>query len=1016
MKKFNLTEIALKYKSLVYYFILVIFVMGSISYTKLGRMEDPDFVIRQMVVSVAWPGATARQVEEQVTDKIEKKLQDTPGLDYLSSYARPGSSVIYVTLREDVKSDAVRATWLEVRNLVNDMKGELPEGVVGPFFNDRFDDVYGSIYAITADGFSYEEMREKAEKIRRILLDIDNVKKVELVGEQTEKIYIEVENSKLASLGIQPNQIANIIKTQNAVTPSGMIETDSDNVYLRISGMFDDLEAIRNLPIRANDRTFRLGDIAKVERKYVEPSEPKMFFNGQEAIGIAVSMENGGNILTLGEDLNKTIAKVKEDLPLGLEIHQVSDQPQVVKESIDDFINTLREAIIIVLFVSFLSLGVRTGFVVALCIPLVISGVFLAMEMVGIDLHKVSLGALIISLGLLVDDAIIAVEMMAVKLEEGYDRFKAACYAYTATALPMLTGTLITCAGFIPVGFSKGMAAEFTSALFPVIAIALIISWIVSVMVAPLLGYKLIKVKKQNEKKQDVYQSKFYQLFRRVLTWCLMHKKIVIGSTIVCFGISLFMMKFIKQEFFPPSIRPEIIVELTLPEGSSMTATESEARKFADFLDKEQDMLKNYSYYVGEGAPRFILTTEPVLPASNYAQFIVVAKDIDTRIELTKKIHEQFVNNSPNVRGNVKLIQTGPPAAYPVMLRISGYEPEKVREIADKVAAKMAQNQNLDQINFDWNEKSKVMHLDLDQDKLRNLGIDGHNLALTLQTELSGASIAEYYDGDRTVDIVFRLNAEVRKDLSQIKNLPIYIGNGSYVPLEQIAKISYEAEEGLIWRRDLKPTITVRANIHEGTANDATKKVLADIKDINDNLEMGYSIKPAGALENSNKSMKFMMVPIPVMIIIIITLLMFQLQRMSLMFLTLLTAPMGIIGVTFGMLLFDQSMGFVAQLGVLALSGMIIRNSVILIDQIQKHIESGEVVWDAIIDSAILRFRPIMLTAAAAILGMVPLMQSNFWGPMAVAIASGLVVATVLTLLVLPTMYAAWFKVKRPEK
>lgn len=1015
MKKFNLTEISLKYKSLVYYFILVIFVMGTLSYTKLGRMEDPDFVIRQMIVSVAWPGASARQIEEQVTDKIEKKLQDTPGLDYLSSYARPGSSVIYVTLREDIDVDAVRPTWKEVRNLVDDMKAELPEGVIGPFFNDRFDDVYGSIYAVTADGYSYEEMREKAEKIRRILLDVDNVKKVELIGEQTEKIYIEVETSKLASLGIQANQIANVIKTQNAVTPAGMIETSSDDVYLRISGMFDDLEAIRNLPIRADGRTFRLGDIAVVTRKYAEPSEPKMFFNGQAAIGIAVSMENGGNILTLGTDLDQTIDKVKEELPLGLEIHQVSDQPQVVKESIGDFIHTLGEAIIIVLFVSFLSLGVRTGAVVALCIPLVIAGVFWAMEIAGIDLHKVSLGALIISLGLLVDDAIIAVEMMAVKLEEGYDRFKAACYAYTATALPMLTGTLITCAGFIPVGFSKGMAAEFTKDLFPVIAIALMVSWLVSVMVAPLLGYQLIKAKVYDGKKKDVYQSQFYLFFRRTLTWCLSHKTMVIGSTIACFVVSLLMMTLIKQEFFPPSIRPEIIVELTLPEGSSMAATENEAKRFAAFLDEEKDKLENYSYYVGEGAPRFVLTTEPVLPAGNYAQFIVVAKDVASRLEVTKRIHRQFAENFPEVRGNVKLIQTGPPATYPVMLRVSGDDPEKVKAIANEVADKMSQQPNLYQINLDWNEKNKVMHLDLDQEKLRNLGIDGHTLALTLQTQLSGAPIAEYYERDRTVDIVFRINAAMRKDLSKIKDMPIDIGNGNYVPLEQIAKISYDAEEGLIWRRDLKPAITVRANILEGTANDATRQAFEATKELQDNMEMGYAIKVAGALENSDKAMEFMLVPIPVMIIIIITLLMFQLQRMSLMFLTLLTAPMGIIGVTFGMLLFNQSMGFVAQLGVLALSGMIIRNSVILIDQIQKHIEAGEAAWDAIINSAILRFRPIMLTAAAAILGMVPLMGSSFWGPMAVAIASGLVVATFLTLLVLPTMYAAWFKVRKPE-
>lgn len=985
--------------------------MGIFSYTKLGRLEDPDFTIRQMVVSVAWPGATALQIEEQVTDKIEKKLQDTPGLDYLKSYSRPGSSVIYVTLRDDIDKNTVRPTWTEVRNLVADLAKDLPDGVVGPFFNDRFDDVYGSIYALTADGFSYEEMRQEAEKIRRMILDIDNVKKVELLGEQQEKIYIEVENSKLAQLGVTANDIATTVKNQNVVTPSGMVETDSDNVYLRISGMFDDINAIRNLPIRASGKTFRLGDIAKIERRYSEPAEPKMFFNGQPAIGIAVSMEKGGNILTLGEDLNTLVNKVQKVLPLGLELAKVSDQPQVVKESINDFIRTLLEAIIIVLIVSFLSLGMRTGLVVAFCIPLVIAGVFLVMEIKGIDLHKVSLGALIIALGLLVDDAIIAVEMMAVKLEEGYDRFKAACFAYTATALPMLTGTLITCAGFIPVGFSKGKTAEFTSALFSVIIISLLLSWLVSVMVAPLLGYKLIKVKVKQDM-DNAYGGKFYQLFRKVLTWCLKHRRIVLGGTAGCFCLALVLLPLVKQEFFPPSVRPEIIIEMNLPEGSSLKATEAEAKRLADFLSADNRLVSNYSYYVGEGAPRFVLTTEPVLPADNYAQFVVVAKGVNERIELTKQIEEEFQNGFANVRSNIKFIQTGPPAAYPVMLRVSGYEQTKVKEIADKVAAIMAKDSNLYQINFDWQEKSKIMHLALDQEKLRNLGIDGHSLALTLQTQLSGATIAQHYDRDRTVDIVFRMSQLDRADLATIKNLPIQLNNGSHVPLEQIAKINYDSENGLIWRRDLKPTITVRANIVAGTPNDAAKAIYDATKELRADLPMGYSIKPDGALESSNEATKFLAVPIPAMIVVIITLLMLQLKKMSLMFMTLLTAPLGFIGVVFGMLLFNQAMGFVAQLGILALSGMIIRNSVILIDQIEKHIESGEGVWNAIIDSAILRFRPIMLTAAAAILGMIPLMRSSFWGPMAVAIAAGLLVATVLTLLVLPTLYATWFKVE----
>jgi len=1014
MSNLNLTEWALKHKQLVYLFIVMVFAGGIFSYQKLGRMEDPDFVIRQMVVSVAWPGASARQVEGQVTDKIEKKLQDTPGLDYLKSYSSPGQAVIYVNLKETVKGKDVRDTWLEVRNMVNDIKGTLPQGVVGPAFNDRFDDVFGSIYALTSDEYSYEDMREKAEQIRRILLGVNNVKKVELVGVQPEKIYIEMESSKLAELGMDPNVIIAAVKAQSAMTPSGKMETSSDNVYLRVSGMFENVDGLRNMPIRVNERTFRLGDIAKIERGYVDPIEPKMYYNGQPAIGIALSMDKGGNILTLGSELDKTTAQIKKDLPLGLELNQVSNQPQVVKDSINEFIGTLREAIIIVLVVCFLSLGVRSGIVVALCIPLVIAGIFVCMEIWGIDLHKVSLGALIIALGLLVDDAIIAVEMMSVKLEEGWGRFEAACYAYTVTAFPMLTGTLITCAGFIPIGFSKGLTAEFTSSLFQVITIALLISWLVSVLVTPLLGFRLIKPQHKPEQGHHMHDTKFYRIFRQILTWCLNHKKMVLGVTVACFVGSIFLLKFVKQEFFPPSVRPELIVGMTLPEGSSIAATETEAKKLADSLAGDPD-IESYSYYVGEGAPRFILTMEPKLPANNFAQFIIVAKDLKDREVLNNKIDKLFADKFENVRGDVKLIQTGPPSPYPVMLRVSGYDHEKVREIATQVRDVMANNASLTNINFDWNEKNKVMHLTVDQDKARMLGMNSQGLAQDLQTQLSGAPISEFYEQDKTVGIVFRLDAQNRKNLASIKDLPIHIGNGKYVPLEQIAKINYDAEEGLIWRRSLKPTITVQADVVNGvTGNDATQKIYEQLASVRAELPPGYSIEIGGSTEKSKTSIEFLLQPVPIMLMVIVILLMFQLQKISLVILTMLTAPLGIIGVSLAMLLTMRPMGFVAQLGILALSGMIIRNSVILIDQIEQHIKAGETMWDAIINSTILRFRPIMLTAAAAILGMLPLVSSTFWGPMAVAISGGLLGATVMTLLVLPTMYATWFKVK-PE-
>ena len=894
------------------------------------------------------------------------------------------------------------------------MNRDLPEGVYGPYYDDHFDDVYGSVYAVEGDGYSYEELRRKAELLRREILNVKDVGKAEIIGEQSEKVYIEVENAKIASLGIAPATIAEAVKGQNAMTATGMIDTSSDNVYLRLSGAFEEVEAVKNLPVKGGNAVFRLGDIARVERKYTEPADPKMYYNGKPAVGVAVSMKDGGNILTLGDNLKNVITRMQSDLPAGMEIRQVSDQPKVVEESISDFVGTLREAIIIVLVVSFLSLGIRTGMVVAFCIPLVLTGVFCVMEVAGIDLHKVSLGALIISLGLLVDDAIIAVEMMSVQLERGKSRTEAACTAFKETAKPMLTGTIVTCAGFIPVAFSQGAAAEFCKALFPVITASLIISWIVSVMVAPLFGYYLIKVK-EGAAEKDLYDNRFYTVFRRVLYAFLAHRKTVLFGTAGAFLLAVGLMKVVPEEFFPPSLRPEVIVEMTLPEGASLKATQKEAAKFAAFLDGKNDSVKSYSYYVGEGAPRFVLTTEPILPASNYAQFIVVARDTRARGELVADIRKELAENEPAVRSNIKFIQTGPPSDYPVMLRVSGFDIDKVKAYSRKMADRLAQDDNLRDIHLNWAQKSKVLKAELDQNKLRFLGISGQDISRTLYTELSGATIAEYYAGDKTVGIQLRLSPDSRSDLSQVKNIVIHTPNGT-VPLEQVAKLTYGAEDGKIWRRDLKPTITVEGNIIAGTANDATEKAYKDVADIAAEMPFGYTVKKDGSAENSEKSLNYILAPVPAMVLIIMTLLMFQLRSISLMALTLVTAPMGIIGVVLGMLVFNKALGFVAYLGILALSGMIIRNSVILIDQIQKHMRAGESPWDAIVDSAIMRFRPIMLTAAAAILGMVPLMTSAFWGPMAVAIASGLLIATVLTLLVLPVMYAAAFKVRRKEK
>jgi len=1013
MKNFNLTEWSLNHRQFIYFFIVLFFIMGVVSYNKLGRMEDPDFTIKQMVVQVSWPGATARQMEEQVTDKIEKKLQDLPGLDYVKSYSTPGQTLTYVNLKDTVLKKDVRSTWLEARNMINDMKYTLPQGAMAPNFNDRFDEVYGVVYTLTGDGYTYEEMREKAEKIRRLLLDIPSVKKVALLGVQTEKIYIEIENNKLSQLGIDPNIIMSTLQAQNAMTSSGMLETASDNVYLRVTGMFENVEDIRNVPIHANSSTVRLGDIAKVSRAYAEPTDPKMFYNGQPAIGISLAMEPGGNILTLGENLESAIEQVKKDLPAGLELNQTVNQPKVVETSIDEFVESLGEAVLIVLIVSFLSLGMRSGIIVALCIPLVIAAVFTFMNFMGIDLHKISLGALIIALGLLVDDAIITIEMMSVKMEQGWSRFDAACHAYTATAYPRLTGALVTCAGFIPIGFSKGSAAEYCGSIFTVIVMALLLSWITAGTVTPLLGYLFIKVEPGGApgEEHDVYDTKFYRAFKGLLLWCLAHKKQVLVGTVACFVGAVLSMGLIKQEFFPASTRPELIVQMKLPEGASVLATEKIAQEFAKRIEGDPD-IAYYTYHVGEGAPRFVLSFEPTFNKANFTEFIIVAKDAKARDALGIKVNQMLTEEFSSVRGHTKIIANGPSADYPIMLRVRGFDPDKVREIAQKMEEAMEAHPGVKNVNLNWDEKSKVMHFAIDQDKARMLGVDTNSLATSLQAQLSGATIADFRVQDRTISMLFRVAPTDRNDISRIKDLTVHIGNGKYIPVDQIATISYEAENGLLWRRGLKSMIVVQAEAKPGfMGNDVTQQVYDNLKELRADLPFGYTIELDGAMEDSIKAAKFMMEPIPLMIGAIMILLMIQLQNIPKMILTLLTAPLGIIGVVIGLLLTGSPMGFVVQLGILALSGIIMRNSVILIDQIEQFLASGESMWNAIIDATVIRCRPILLTAAAAILAMIPLFSSVFWGPMAVAIAAGLFIATMLTLLVLPTMYAAWYKV-----
>lgn len=1008
MKNFNLAEWSLKHKQFIYFFLFLFFAAGVFSYKNLGRMEDPDFTIKQMVVSIAWPGATARQMEEQVTDKIEKKLQDLPGLKFLKSYSTPGQTIIYVNLQETVPQKEIRARWVEARNMVNDIKGTLPEGVAEPAFNDRFDEVYGIVYALTGDGYTYEEMREKAEKIRRHLLGVPSIKKVKLLGVQTEKIYIEVENSKLAQLGIDPGLITSTLQAQNALTASGMLETSSDNLYLRVTGMFENLDDIRSIPLQAGGRTFRLGDIAQVTRTYTEPTDPQFYYNGEPALGIALAMESGGNILTLGENLEKTIAQIQRELPAGLELHQTVNQPQVVTTSIGEFSKSLFEAIIIVLLVSFASLGIRPGAVAAVCIPLVIAATFTFMYLLDIALHRVSLGALIISLGLLVDDAIIVTEMMVLKLEQGFERTKAACYAYQVTALPMLTGTLITCAGFIPVGFAPGSASEFVVSLFWVIVISLLLSWLVAATATPLMGHQFIKV--PDKVSHNVHDTKFYRWFKKTLTWCLLHRKFVLIATVAAFIGSIGLLGYVKQEFFPSSTRAELIVQLELQEGASLKNTEEVAKQFAAKI-QDDPRIAYYTYHVGEGAPRFVLSFTPTFNKTNFAEFVIVAKDIHSRDELRAEVSELANKEFPHVQVHAKLINLGPSSDYPVMLRVTGYDHDQVRKIAHQVAAVMENHPGTEGVNLNWSEKSKSMHLEIDQDKARKLGVTSQSLASSLQTRLSGSAIAEFRENDKTVSMVFRFDAEDRNDPSRMKDLNIHIGNGKYVPLDQIANISFQAEDGLIYRRDLKPVIFVQAETKPGFKGDSVaEQVYNNLAELQAGLPFGYSIEYDGPKESSIESAGYIAQTIPAMVIAIMILLMIQLQNIVKMFMTLLTAPLGIIGVSLGLFLTGSPLGFVAQLGVLALSGIIMRNSVILMDQIEQHQTAGEPLWDAIINSAVIRFRPIMLTAAAAIFGMLPLVSSIFWGPMAVAIASGLFGATILTLIVLPVMYAAWYK------
>lgn len=1014
MKGLNLAEWAIRHKQIVYFFIIAIITGGLWSYFHLGRSEDPDFTIRQAVVTAAWPGASAQQITQQVTDPLEKKLQDTKGLDYIKSFTHDGKTVIYVNLKDSVPKEEIQTRWHEIRNLVNDEWGSLPSGVMGPYINDRFDDVYGSIYAITGDGFSYEEKRKYAENIRRRLTGVEDVQKVELLGVQKQEIYVEMDQNKLASFGMRPSDVFAMLQQQGAMMPAGMIHTDSRNVAVRVEGLLDTVESLKELPIHVGERSFHLGDVATVTQMYADPETSLMYFNGKPAVGIAVSMAPGGNNLVLGKNLEKEIEKEKAELPAGLDIEQVADQPSVVNDSIHEFTKSLLEAIVIVMAASFLSLGFWSGIVLALCIPVVVCASFIYMKWQGIDLHIVSLGTLIVSLGLLVDDAIIVIEMMQVKLEEGMDRLAAAQAAYKGCAKPMLAGTLITAAGFIPVGFAAGQTAEYVGAFFWVIASTLLLSWVASIFVSPVLGYRFIRVK-AGEKK-SAFADRAYRLFYKAIAWCIRFKKTVIIGTAAIFAGTVALIPFVNQEFFPDSVRPEIILDVNLPSGASIKETKEVMAGIADNLYGD-NRVSSFSTYVGDSAPRFILLFDPLAPEDSHGQMILVARDSKVRDSLRDDTLAFIAEQYPDARAHARLITTGPPAEYPIMLRLSGKNVEDTAKFAKEAAALVSQYPGMKNVSMDWPEETPVVRLKIDQDKVRKLGGDNYSISRDLYVKLSGYKVAESYQGNQLVPISFRLEGSNAARLADLSSLPVHVGSGRYVPLGEIADISYENETSTIWRRDLRPTITIRGEAGGDKTADSVVNELYDrtLKDFREHLPDGYTLEKGGAIENSEKSVQYLAAPVPIMIFLILMILMFELDKIPLMVIAGITGPLGLIGAILSLFLTRQPMGFVSIVGMLALSGMVVRNSIILLDQIRQHLAEGKKPYDAVIESAALRFRPIMLSSVTDVLGFVPLIPSPFWRPLAVSFIGGLLLATAIGLLVVPALYCWYYKVEGPK-
>jgi len=1015
---FNLSAWALRNRQIVLFLMLLLAIVGALSYTKLGQSEDPPFTFKAMVIRTNWPGATAQEVSRQVTERIEKKLMETGEYDRIVSFSRPGESQVTFIARDSMHSNEVPELWYQVRKKISDIRQTLPPGIQGPFFNDEFGTTFGNIYALTGQGFDYAVLKDYADRIQIQLQRVKDVGKVDLLGLQDEKIWIELSNVKVATLGLPLAAVQQALEEQNAVSTAGFFETPSERVQLRVSGNFQTVEQIRNFPIRVAGRTFRIGDVADVRRGFNDPPAPRMRFMGEDAIGLAVAMKEGGDILVLGKALEGEFSRLQKSLPAGMELRKVSDQPAAVKTGVGEFVRVLAEALIIVLLVSFFSLGVRTGMVVALAIPLVLAMTFATMYYLGIGLHKISLGALVLALGLLVDDAIIAVEMMAIKMEQGFDRIKAASFAWTSTAFPMLTGTLITAAGFLPIATAQSGTGEYTRSIFQVVTIALVASWIAAVVFVPYLGEKLLpdlaKIHAaKHGAESNPHGTPFYQRVRRVVGWCVERRKTVIVLTILLFVGSVMLFRFVPQQFFPASGRLELMVDLKLAEGASLSNTADEVKRLEALL-KEHAGIDNYVAYVGTGSPRFYLPLDQQLPATSFAQFVVLAKSIEEREELRGWLIETLNEQFPALRSRVTRLENGPPVGYPVQFRVTGEHIEEVRALARKVAAKVRENPHVVNVHLDWEEPSKVVYLNIDQDRARALGVSTANLSKFLQSSLIGSTVSQYREDNELIEILLRGTREERTELSLLPSLAVPTENGQSVSLSQVATLEYGFEEGVIWHRNRLPNVTVRADIY-GKEQPATlvQQILPTLEPVRAELPDGYLLEVGGTVEDSTRGQNSVKAGVPLFIVVVLTLLMIQLRSFSRTAMVFLTAPLGLIGVTLFLLVFRQPFGFVAMLGTIALSGMIMRNSVILVDQIEQDIKAGHKPWDAIIEATVRRFRPIVLTALAAVLAMIPLSRSVFFGPMAVAIMGGLIVATALTLLFLPALYAAWFRVKK---